>query len=450
MPCGDDHPHMARPLYKNLTVQVLVWRYHLGILLGAVFPNIGKEMEPVADGFVSLVKMIVAPVVFLTIVVGIAKMRDLGRAGRVGLKAIGYFLVVTTFSLAIGMVVANLIRPGQGIPPHQPTVEENAKIQGFLEKAQKQTTTNFFLNIIPKTFVSAFVDGEMLQVLLVAILTGIAVASLGERTAPLVHHLETFSEVMFRIVTILMKFAPIGAFGAMALTIGKYGVSSLVSLASLMLCVYLTMAAFIFIVLWAICWFCNFSLFQYLRFIREEILLVLGTSSSEPALPRMLEKMELLGCNRTVVGMVIPAGYSFNLDGTSIYLSMAALFIAQAMGVHLSFQEQLYMLGILMLTSKGAAAVTGGGFITLAATLGAVHPELVPGLALVLGVDRFMSEARAITNLIGNGVATIVISKWEGEFDQAQFDAAISGRIFAEPTGGLPIEAQRDLGDLGQ
>jgi aerobic C4-dicarboxylate transport protein len=443
---------MARPLYKNLTVQVLT-AISLGIGVGFAFPDAGKALKPLGDGFISLVKMIVAPVVFLTIVVGIAKMRDLKQAGRVGLKAIGYFLTVTTVALAIGMLVANVFKPGAGVQPPPMSAAEKAEadkeVAKYAEAAKKQSLVDFVLHAIPKTFVGAFTEGEMLQVLLVALLTGVAVAGLGARADGLLTGMEHLSEVMFRIVGMLMKLAPLGAFGAMAYTIGKYGIGSLAALAALMLCVYLTMAAFVFVVLWGICRVAGFSLLRYLAFIREEILLVLGTSSSEAALPRMIEKLELMGCGRTVVGMVIPAGYSFNLDGTAIYLSLAALFIAQAMGVPLTFGEQAYMLGVLILTSKGAAAVTGGGFITLAATLGAVHPELVPGLALVLGVDRFMSEARAITNLIGNGVATLVVSKWEGEFDQAQYDRAIAGEALAGPPSGLSPVVRADVGRDG-
>jgi aerobic C4-dicarboxylate transport protein len=408
------------PLYKNLTVQVLT-AVAIGIAIGHFWPDVGVQLEPLSKGFINVVKMIVPPVVFLTIVIGIAKMRDLKAAGRVGLKAISYFLAVTTLALVIGMVVANVERPGSGVQSRPPTPAEKKEIDDYVAKGGK----TFLEMIVPKTFVSAFTDGEMLQVLLVAILTGVAVAGLGERSENLVTLLDQMAELMFRIVAIIMKVAPLGALGAMAVTIGKFGIGSLASLAELLLGVYLTMAAFIFIVLNLICRFSGFSLFKYLAFIREEIVLVLGTSSSEAALPRMIEKLQKLGCKQTVVDMVIPAGYSFNLDGTAIYLSMAALFIAQAMHVPLSFGEQIYMLGVLMLTSKGAAAVTGGGFITLAATLGAVHPELVPGLALILGVDRFMSECRSLTNFIGNAVATIVVAKWEGALDEEALRRAL-------------------------
>ncbi|HEX8912645.1 MAG TPA: C4-dicarboxylate transporter DctA, partial [Humisphaera sp.] len=434
-----------------MTVQVLT-AIALGIVVGHLKPEWGAALEPLGAGFIRLVTMIVAPIVFLTIVVGIAHMRDLRRAGRVGLKAIAYFFTLTTAALLIGMAVSNVVRPGEGVPARSPTKEEQAKIDEYVKKAKDRTVVE---QLIPKTIVGAFAEGEMIHVLLVALLTGVAVAGLGERVAPLVGVLEQLSEVLFRIVGMIMKVAPIGAFGAMAFTIGKYGVGSLTSLAVLMACAYITMAAFIFVVLWGVCLASGLSLFGYLRFIKDEILLVLGTSSSEPALPRMIEKLELMGCERSVVGMVIPAGYSFNLDGTSIYLSMTALFIAQALGAHLSFGEQAAMLGVLVLTSKGAAAVTGGGFITLAATLGTVHPQLIPGLALVFGVDRFMSEARAITNLIGNGVATLVVSKWEGAFDRRQYDAAMSGaveaRLAAEPPAavGMPPEVRADLGSGG-
>lgn len=423
---------MPRRIYKNLSVQVLT-AIAVGAAIGHFFPKVGVALGPVGQAFIGLVKMIVAPIVFLTIVNGIAKMSDLKQAGRVGLKAIAYFLSVTTLALAIGMAVANAVRPGSNIHPTTTSAQDKADVDKYTDQAKKQSLVDLVLHAIPNTFVSAFTEGEMLQVLLVAILFGVAVAGMGTKAAGLLHGLEGLADVMFRIVTMLMRLAPLGAFGAMALTIGKYGLSSLTSLATLMLCVYLTMAAFIFIVLWAICLLAHVSLFRYLAYIKEEILLVLGTSSSEAALPRMIEKLEKLGCAKSVVGMVIPAGYSFNLDGTAIYLSMAALFIAQAMGVHLTFGEQAYMLGVLIVTSKGAAAVTGGGFITLAATLGTVHHELVPGLALILGVDRFMSEARAITNLIGNGVATMVVSKWEGAFDQEQYERATNSPAAAAP-----------------
>jgi aerobic C4-dicarboxylate transport protein len=457
-PLVEEHG-MARPIYKNLTAQVLV-AIGLGILVGAISPATGKALEPVGQGFINLVKMIVPPVVFLTIVVGIAGMRDMNKAGRVGLKAIGYFLVFTTFALVIGMVVANVFRPGDGVQPKAQTAEQAAaaktKIANYQQKAHEQDLTSFVLKIIPKSFFSAFTDGEMLQVLLVALLFGSAAAGLGERAEPILEFLESLSQIMFRIVNLIMRVAPIGAFGAMAYTIGEYGVESLVALAKLMACVYLTMAGFIFVVLWGMCTAVGVSFFGYLRFIKDEILLVLGTSSSESALPRMIEKLELMGCERSVVGMVIPAGYSFNLDGTSIYLSCAAIFISQALQMELSIGEQIYMLGVLVLTSKGAAAVTGGGFITLAATLGAVQPKLLPGLALVFGVDRFMSEARSITNLIGNGVATLVVSKWEGAFNPDQYRAAMSGAVDArlaaggDAVRGFPVEVQADLGAEGE
>jgi aerobic C4-dicarboxylate transport protein len=362
-------------------------------------------------------------------------MGDLKKVGRVGGIALLYFEIVTTLALAIGLLVANVVRPGAGIATQSATLAATTQ---YSQEAQKHSISEFLLNIIPDNIVNAFAKGDLLQILLFSVLFGLAVAALGPRAAGLVRGMERLSDVMFRVVALIMKVAPLGALGAMAYTIGKFGIGSLVPLAKLMGCVYLTMLLFIFVVLGSAARLFGFSLLRYLAFIKEEILLVLGTSSSESALPRMIERLEQLGCGRAVVGMVIPAGYSFNLDGTSIYLSMAVLFIAQAFGIELSFWQQIYLMAILMLTSKGAAAVTGGGFVTLAATLQATHVLPVEGLALLLGVDRFMSEARAITNLIGNGVATICVSKMEGEFDEARYRAAVSGQPAELPT--LPAE----------
>jgi aerobic C4-dicarboxylate transport protein len=412
----------------------------IGATIGAVRPDWGQALQPLGEGFIRLVKMVVGPIIFLTIVVGIAGMGDLKKVGRVGGKALIYFEIVTTIALAIGLLVANVVKPGVGVDTSAARSQAIAatnpsagaaggtQVQQYAAEAKKHSTSEFLLNVIPDNVVGAFAKGDLLQILFFAVLFGTAVAGLGERASGIVGGLERLIEVMFRIVAIVMKVAPIGAMGAMAYTVGKFGLSSLLPLVKLMACVYLTMALFIFVVLGAICRVFGVSLLRYLAFIREEIVLVLGTSSSESALPRMIEKLEIMGCGRAVVGMVIPAGYSFNLDGTSIYLSMAVLFIAQAFGVHLGFWQQVSVMGILMLTSKGAAAVTGSGFVTLAATLAATHVLPVEGLALLLGVDRFMSEARAITNLIGNGVATIVVSKMEGEFDVERYEAAMAGR----------------------
>jgi len=405
-----------RRLHKNLTVQVLV-AISLGIVLGVVAPDVGRKMKPVGDTFVNLVKMVIAPVVFLTIVLGIANMRDLKRVGRVGGKALLYFEIVTTFALAIGLVVVNILKPGRGL-----VVSALAKsdISSYVTAGKSMTFADFVTHIVPSSVVDAFAKGDMLQVVFVAVLFGIALAFVGEDGRAVMHLFEALSRVFFRIVAIVMMVAPIGAFGAMAYTIGAFGLSALIPLGRLMLGVYTTMALFIFIVLNGILRAYGFSLWSYLKFIREEILIVLGTSSSEAALPRMLAKMERYGCAKSVVGLVIPAGYSFNLDGTSIYLSMASIFIAQAFNIHLGWAQQIQLLGVLMLTSKGAAGVTGSGFIVLASTLSALQVVPIEGIALVLGVDRFMSEARAITNLIGNGAATLVVARSEKAFDDAQ------------------------------
>ena len=380
-------------------------------------------MKPIGDTFVNLVKMVIAPVIFLTIVLGIGGMHDLRKVGRVGGKAFLYFEIVTTFALAIGLVVVNVTKPGAGI-----NVAALAKgdISAYTTPGKQPGIVDFLTHIVPSSVVDAFAKGDVLQVVFVAVLFGIALAMLGEEGAPVTLFMERMSRVFFRIVAIVMKVAPIGAFGAMAFTVGTFGVAALLPLGRLMIDVYITMAVFIFVVLNLILRAFGFSLWSYLKFIREEILIVLGTSSSEAVLPRMLGKMERYGCSRSVVGLVIPAGYSFNLDGTSIYLSMAVLFIAQAFAVPLTIAQQLELMAVLMLTSKGAAGVTGSGFIVLASTLSALKVVPVEGIALVLGVDRFMSEARAITNLIGNGAATLVISRSEGAFNETERLRAVS------------------------
>jgi aerobic C4-dicarboxylate transport protein len=410
-----------RRLSRNLTFQVLV-AITLGVILGLVSPDLGKAMKPLGDTFVNLVKMVIAPVIFLTIVLGIANMSDLKKVGRVGGKALLYFEIVTTFALAIGLIIVNVTRPGDGLD-----VGHLAKgdVSKFTAQANEMSFVDFFTHIVPSSAVDAFAKGEILQVVFFALLFGVALASLGTNGKPVTDFLERLSQVFFKIVAIVMKVAPVGAFGAMAYTIGAFGLRSLLPLGRLMLDVYLTMAIFIFVVLNLILRYYGFSLWEYLKFIREEILVVLGTSSSEAALPLMLDKMERYGSSRSVVGLVIPAGYSFNLDGTSIYLSMATLFIAQAFGVHLDIWQQLSVLGVLMVTSKGAAGVTGSGFIVLASTLSAMRVVPVEGVAILLGVDRFMSEARAITNLIGNGAATLVIARSEGAFDDAARKRAV-------------------------
>ena len=408
-------PTARKPLYKRLYAQVL-FAIVVGVILGAVAPDLGTAVKPLGDAFIKLIKMMIAPIVFCTVVVGIAKMGDMKEVGRVGLKALLYFEVVTTLALVIGLVVVNVVQPGHGINADPAHLDTKA-VASYAAGAKSLSTVDFLVNIIPTTFVDAFAKGEILQVLLLAVLFGLVLAKFGDKGKLLVNVIDQTSHVLFGIIGMIMYFAPLGAFGAMAFTIGKYGIGSLVQLGQLMASVYLTCFLFVVVVLGLIARATGFSLWKFIRYIKEELLIVLGTSSSESALPRMIAKLENLGCAKPVVGLVVPTGYSFNLDGTSIYLTMAAIFIAQATNVDLSLGQQLTILGVLLLTSKGAAAVTGGGFVTLAATLSTIDTLPVAGLALLLGIDRFMSEARAITNLIGNGVATIVVAKWEGALD---------------------------------
>ncbi len=408
-------PIARKPIYKRLYAQVL-FAIAVGVILGAVAPEMGTAAKPLGDAFIKLIKMMIAPIVFCTVVVGIAKMGDMKEVGRVGLKALLYFEVVTTLALVIGLIVVNVAQPGHGINADPAHLDAKA-VASYAAGAKSLSTVDFIVNIIPTTFVDAFAKGEILQVLLISVLFGLVLAKMGDKGKLLVNVIDQASHALFGIIGMIMYFAPIGAFGAMAFTIGKYGIGSLVQLGQLMAAVYLTCFLFVAIVLGTIARFTGFSLWKFIRYIKEELLIVLGTSSSESALPRMIAKLENLGCAKPVVGMVVPTGYSFNLDGTSIYLTMAAIFIAQATNVDLTLGQQLTILGVLLLTSKGAAAVTGGGFVTLAATLSTIDTLPVAGLALLLGIDRFMSEARAITNLIGNGVATVVIAKWEGALD---------------------------------
>ncbi len=401
-------------LASNLTAQVL-FAIALGVLLGALAPDLGKAMRPLGDTFVKLVKMVIGPIIFLTIVLGIANMIDLKKVGKVGGKAFLYFEIVSTFALAIGLVIVNVTRPGDGVDV---TTLARGDISQYTKAGESMQFIDFVTHIVPSSVVDAFARGEILQIVFFAVLFGVALTSLGSTGKPLIEVLDRISHVFFRIVALVMKVAPIGAFGAMAFTVGSFGIRTLLPLGRLMLDVYATMAIFIFVVLGIICRMYGFRLWEFLRYIKDEILLVLGTSSSEAALPRMLVKMERYGCDKTVVGLVIPAGYSFNLDGTSIYLSMATIFLAQVNRIDLSIGEQLSILLVLMVTSKGAAGVTGSGFIVLASTLSAMKVIPVESIALLLGVDRFMSEARAITNLIGNGVATLVISRSENAFDE--------------------------------
>ena len=416
---------MKKPFYKILYVQVL-FAIVMGVLLGVFWPEIGTSMKPLGDGFIKLIKMIIAPVIFCTVVAGIAGMQDMKKVGRVGGKALLYFEVVSTFALVIGLVVANVAKPGAGFNVDASTLDASAIAQ-YTDKAKSQSTTDFLMNIIPNTFVDAFAKGDILQVLLIAILFGVALSMLGERGRATTRIIEDFSHAIFGVVNIIMKLAPIGAFGAMAFTIGKYGLASLVPLAKLMGSFYLTCALFVFVVLGFIAKFTGFSIFKFIAYIKEELLIVLGTSSSESALPALMRKLENLGCSKSVVGLVVPTGYSFNLDGTNIYMTMAALFVAQATNTELTTTQQLTILAVAMLTSKGASGITGAGFITLAATLAVVPTIPVAGMALILGIDRFMSECRALTNFVGNGVASVVVSKWEKELDTERMNAVLSG-----------------------
>lgn len=416
---------------RHLYVQVLIG-IALGVIVGALWPAFGASLKPLGDAFIKLVKMMIAPIIFTTVVLGIAKIGDLKALGRVGLKALIYFEVVTTLALVIGLVVVNLVQPGVGINADPATLDAAAASE-YAGRAKEQGVVPFLLGIIPDSFFGALTGDALLPVLLVAILSGLALVHMADAGDAATRALDRASEFFFAIIAMLMKLAPLGAFGAMAFTIGAYGVGTLVQLGALLLSVYVTCFLFVFLVLGAIAWVAGFSLIKFLRYIAAEILIVLGTSSSETALPRLMRKLEDLGCAKPVVGLVVPTGYSFNLDGTSIYLTMAAVFIAQATGVGLSLWEQLGLLGVLLLTSKGAAGVTGSGFVTLAATLSAMDTVPVAGIALILGIDRFMSEARAITNLIGNGVATVAVARWEGALDQDRMRRVLAGEPLNDP-----------------
>jgi aerobic C4-dicarboxylate transport protein len=414
-----------QPLYAHLYFQVLVG-VALGILAGYLWPHSGVTLRPLGDGFIKLIKMIIAPVIFCTVVVGIAKMGDMRAVGRIGVKALIYFEVLSTVALLIGLVIINVLQPGFGINA-DPATLDTAAISSYTSSARQLTTAGFLMNIIPTTVVNALVTGEILQVLLFSVLFGLALLHLGEKGRPVVHLIDHLGEALFRMVGIITRAAPIGAFGAMAFTIGQYGVGTLLSLGKLMAGFYATCVLFILVVLGAVAWWAGFSLLRFLRYIKGEILIVLGTSSSETVLPLMMARLEHMGCPRSVVGLVIPTGYSFNLDGTSIYMTMAAIFIAQATNTHLTLAQQLGILAVLLLTSKGASAVTGAGFVTLAATLSAIPTIPVAGLALIIGIDRFMSEARAITNLIGNGVGTVAVARWEGSLDTVRMQRVLGG-----------------------
>jgi aerobic C4-dicarboxylate transport protein len=416
----------GKPFWKTLYFQVLV-AIALGILTGWLFPDFGRALKPLGDGFIKLVKMIITPVIFLTVVTGIAGMADLKAFGRVGAKAMAYFLTFSTLALAVGLVVGNIVRPGAGLNIDPATLDQGA-VSTYVDKAQEQTITGFVLDIIPDTAISAFTSGAILQVLFIAILFGVALALIGEKGERLLGTLRTLTAIVFRMVHILMYAAPIGAFGAMAFTIGQYGIGTLANLAGLIATFYATSLLFVIVILGLVARAAGFSLFGLVRYIKEELLLVLGTSSSESAMPLLMEKLERAGCPKPIVGLVVPTGYSFNLDGTNIYMSLAALFIAQATNTPLTMADQLLLMAVAILSSKGAAGVTGSGFIVLAATLSVVPTVPVAGMALILGVDRFMSECRALTNFTGNAVAAIVVSRWEGAVDLARLRAAFAGK----------------------
>jgi aerobic C4-dicarboxylate transport protein len=406
-----------RPIYRALYFQVLV-AIALGITLGFFDPPLAEKMKPLGDGFIKLIRMMIAPVIFTTVVTGIAGMGDMKKLGRVGIKALLYFEVVSTLALIIGLVVVTVVKPGAGINADPNTLDLKAVAQ-YTKSAQQANAVDFILNIIPDQMFGAFAQGEVMQILLLAILFGLALASF-EKGKPVLEGFQYIGQILFKMIGFIMYLAPLGAFGAMAFTIGRYGIKTLESLASLMLCFYATAAVFVFGILGTIARLHGFRIWKLLKYLKEELLIVLGTSTSEAALPSLMVKLEKLGCAKSVVGLVVPSGYSFNLDGTSIYLTIAALFVAQATNTHLSAAQEIQLLLVLVLTSKGAAAVTGGGFITLAATLSSLHTVPVAGITLLLGVDRFMSEMRSLTNITGNAVATIVVAKWEGEFDSSK------------------------------
>lgn len=407
-----------KPLYSSLYFQVIV-AIVIGVGIGHFYPESGAAMKPLGDGFIKLIKMMIAPIIFCTVVTGISGMENMKKVGKTGGLALLYFEVVSTVALIIGLLVINIIKPGVGMNI-DPSTLDTAAVTAYTGPANQMSTIEFILNVIPTTLVDAFAKGEILQVLLISVLFGFALHKMGGRASIIFDFIEKFSQVLFTIVGFIMKIAPLGAFGAMAFTIGNYGIDSLFALGKLMATFYLTCLLFVFVVLGLIARSHGFSIWKFIRYIREELLIVLGTSSSESALPRLIAKLEKLGVQKSVVGLVVPTGYSFNLDGTSIYLAMAAVFIAQATNTDLTLMDQLGLLAVLLLTSKGAAGVTGSGFIVLAATLSAVGHVPVTGLALILGIDRFMSEARALTNLIGNGVATIVVGKWTDDLDNIQ------------------------------
>ncbi len=420
-----------KPWYTILYIQVLI-AIALGVALGAVYPETAKEMKWLGDLFINLIRMMIAPVIFCTIVHGISAMGDLKRVGRVGLKALFYFEVVSTFALFLGVIVGEIVKPGAGFGVDPATLDSKA-VASYAAAAAKDSVTAHILALVPRSFLDPFASGDLLQVLLIAVLTGVVVAGLGEQGGRAAAAIETAGKIFFRIIGIVVRLAPLGAFGAMAFTIGQYGLGSLGRLAGLVGTFYLTSLLFVLIVLGAIARLAGFSILRFIVYIKDELLIVLGTSSSETVLPQLMQKMENLGASKSVVGLVVPTGYSFNLDGTNIYMTLATLFLAQAIGAHLSFGQYATIIVVAMLTSKGASGVTGAGFITLAATLAAIpdNPVPVAAMTLVLGIDKFMSECRALTNLVGNGVACIVVSAWEGELDRGELRAALSRPISA-------------------
>ncbi|KLE33864.1 dicarboxylate/amino acid:cation symporter [Aurantiacibacter luteus] len=425
-------PARRVPIYRRLYAQVVA-AIVLGAIVGHLFPDFGTSLKPVGDGFIALVKMIIAPVIFLTVATGIAGMKDMSSVGSVAGKALAYFLFFSTLALIIGLVVANVVQPGAGLNIDPASLDADA-VSSYASTAEEQTIAAFLLAIIPTTLFSALTSGSILQVLLVAILSGVAIAATRPKSDLVLDFLSSASEVIFKLVHMLMKLAPIGAFGAIAFTIGEFGIGSLASLAALIATFYLTSILFVVVVLGVVARLAGFSIFALIKYLREELLLVLGTSSSEAALPTLMEKMEIAGCRKTVVGLVVPTGYSFNLDGTNIYMTLAALFIAQAVGIDLSLGEQVALVLVAMISSKGAAGVTGAGFVILAATLSVVPSVPVAGMALILGIDRFMSECRALTNFIGNAVATVVVAKWEKALDTDRLAAAMAGTPMPLPT----------------
>ncbi|WP_113407734.1 dicarboxylate/amino acid:cation symporter [Hyphomicrobiales bacterium] len=418
------------PFYRHLYVQVLT-AIAVGILLGHYYPQLGTSLQPLGDAFIKLVRMVIAPVIFLTVTTGIAGMSDLKKFGRVVGKSFIYFLTFSTLALIVGLIVANVVQPGAGMHINPATLDTKA-VNNYAAQAHDASVVGFLMNIIPDTIVGAFAKGDILQVLFFSVVFGIALGAAGERGRPVTDFLQALTTPIFRMVALLMKFAPIGAFGAMAFTIGKYGIGTIANLAFLIGTFYATSLLFVLVVLGAVARYNGFSILALIRYIKEELLLVLGTSSSEAALPGLMNKMERAGCKRSVVGLVIPTGYSFNLDGTNIYMTLAALFIAQATDTPLSLGDQVLLLLVAMLSSKGAAGITGAGFITLAATLAVVPSVPIAGMALILGIDRFMSECRALTNFVGNAVATVVVARWENELDQTKFAAAMAGQLSEE------------------